>query len=191
MAETDAVLVEKSLEGDNESFKLLFERYGKRAYAVSYGILQNSEDAKDAIQNSFIRAFRSLHRFRKASSFYTWLYRIVVNASIDLSRKRRRTPETIPFEEGIQNSSTRLSSEKGSFADPSNICRQTELSDTIQKAMEGLSVEHKAVITLREIEGLSYAEISQSLECSIGTVMSRLYYARKHMKTYLEDYYKS
>jgi RNA polymerase sigma-70 factor, ECF subfamily len=180
----------RATEGDMDAFRKLFERYYMRLRSVAFGILSNEEDAADVCQEAFFKAYKNLSTFRGQSSFYTWMYRIVYNLCIDLGRKSSRkrevpTAETSVFEQGV----SRPHSEYfiPASTSPEEHAYRGELGDQIRHAMDQLSPSHRAVIVLRELEGLSYDEISQSLGCSVGTVMSRLYHARKKLCVVLEQ----
>jgi len=185
---SDEVLIEKTRRGDQAAFQALVEKYQRRIYAVAYGLLGNREDALDAVQEAFIKVYRSLDRFKGKSSFYTWLYRIATNTAIDLGRKASRR-EQIEFREEIE-----ADEEKGDYPvaptseDPASALMKKELGDLIEKAIQKLPPEQRTAIVLREIEGLSYREIAKVMRCSQGTVMSRLHYGRKKLQELLEPH---
>lgn len=182
---SDEELIERSREGKRAAFQELVEKYQQRMYAVAYGLLGNREDALDAVQDAFIKAYNSLPRFEGKSSFYTWLYRITVNAAIDLGRKASRREE-IEFREEID-----VEEEKSEFPvaspseSPSEQLLRKELGELIEDAIQKLPADQRTVIVLREIEGLSYKEIAQVMKCSEGTVMSRLHYGRRKLQELL------
>lgn len=187
--EEEAVWIEQAAEGNMDSFKMLFDRYYMRLRSVAYGILSNEEDAADVCQEAFFKAYKNLSGFRGQSSFYTWMYRIVYNLCIDLSRKSSRkreiaTDEISVFEQGAKRPYSEYFMPLPTS--PEDEAYRGQLAKSISKAMDELSPAHRAVISLREIDGLSYEEISQSLECSVGTVMSRLFHARKKLSSALE-----
>ncbi len=185
---SDGELIEKTRSGDRAAFQTLVERYQRRIYAVAYGLLGNREDALDAVQEAFIKAYRSLDRFKGKSSFYTWLYRITANTAIDLGRKASRRDE-IEFREEIEQDE-----EKGNYPiapsaeDPASRLMKKELGELIDGAIQELPHEQRTAIVLREIEGLSYREIAEVMRCSQGTVMSRIHYARKKLRELLEPH---
>jgi RNA polymerase sigma-70 factor (ECF subfamily) len=190
-AADDLELVKRSQNGDQEAFSELVKRYQKRVYYLAYGMLGNNEDAQDVAQESFIKAFRGLKGFRGGGGFYTWLYRIAYNLSIDFRRKEWKK-KNVEYEDNINHSD-----EHGVMAGPSPAFHpgkdtaQKELSRVIMDAIQELPEQHRAVILLREIEGLSYDEIAKTLKVRKGTVMSRLHYARQHLQEtllpYIED----
>ncbi len=168
--------------GNNEldfiSFKDIMKRYQGRLFAVCYGILQNREDAKDALQEVLISAFKGIKNFRKESGIYVWLYRMAVNKSLDIVRKRVRMKRTL----------SKYEERRVEYEDD---YLKLEIKDALRNAMESLPVKLKAAVVLREIENLSYKEIAKILNCSIGTVMSRIYNARKLMAKKLKEELKN
>jgi RNA polymerase sigma-70 factor, ECF subfamily len=178
----EAELIERSRKGDSESFGILVERYQRRVVGVALAVVHNQDDAIELAQETFIRAFENLSKFESRSSFSTWLYRIAANLAIDFWRREGR--HVVLHGEDADNEISRLPSAQGdSFKEVS----RSELSERLKKALEQLTPEHRAVILLREVEGLSYDEISDVLQCPRGTVMSRLHYAREHLRGILKD----
>jgi RNA polymerase sigma-70 factor, ECF subfamily len=173
----DLELVARARAGDRDAFRLLVERYEGRAYAIAYGFLGNREDAREIVQEAFLKAYRTLAGFRGEAGFYTWLYRIVVNLAIDFRRRDRPAPLEEP---------DRLRDPRE--ADPASEAYRGELREAIRAAIDGLPREQRAVIVLRELEGLSYAEIAEVEQVPIGTVMSRLFYARRKLQAALARY---
>ena len=189
----DGPLVDRARAGDLQAFRELVERYQNRALSIAIGVVGSREDAEDVVQEAFLKAYRNLGSFRGQSSFYTWLYRIVFNLAIDLSRKRYRRSETNVGDHSSMDvlshhSSGDVSDFLGSVPDPDQAMQRTELGQSIARALDSLSAEHRAVIVLREIDGLSYSEISDVVGCSKGTVMSRLHHARKRLQRALSGY---
>jgi RNA polymerase sigma-70 factor (ECF subfamily) len=181
----DRALVEAVLAGDATAYRGLVERYQRRVYALIVGMVRDREEARDLTQEAFIKAYRNLDRFRLESSFYTWLYRIAMNLAIDYLRKhkKRRASE---FDEGIASKGLDGEIHHGHVANnPGKELERKQLSGRILDALDKLSPEHKRIILLREVEGLSYKEIADTLECAEGTVMSRLFYARKKLQKQL------
>jgi RNA polymerase sigma-70 factor (ECF subfamily) len=160
--------------GDADAFRRLVERYQRRVFGVALGILASPEDAHDACQEAFLRAYRCLSSFGEDSAFYTWLYRIVVNTCLDELRRRR--PGASALDDSIP------SLEPG----PAEHVEAGELRAGIAQALGQLSVAHRTALVLREIEGLSYDEIADRVGCPMGTVMSRLFHARRRLQTILE-----
>lgn len=183
--EADVELLRAVKAGDATAYRGLVEKYQGRVYAMVYGMVRNREDARDITQEAFVKAYGSLESFRLESSFYTWLYRIAMNLAIDFIRKKQRQGTT-SFEESI---ATR--DEDGGIAevhhedDPRRLLERKRLYERIMDAMEQLPTDQKQAILLRELEGLSYKEISEIMDIPEGTVMSRLFYARKKLQKIL------
>jgi RNA polymerase sigma-70 factor, ECF subfamily len=183
----DRVLVERCQAGELAAYEILVGRYRQRVYSLAYGMLRNEQDAVDLSQETFVKAWQAIRGFRKNASFYTWLYRITTNLCIDFVRKRDRRP-TVPFEEAVDpDSDVDVEIAPSSQPSPSEEVRRKELREQIDAALQELSPEHRIVIQLREYEGLDYAEIAKAIGCQIGTVMSRLHYARKHLQKLLKE----
>ncbi len=185
--ETDADLVRRVQQGDVAAYRFLVERYQQRLFAVAYGMLHNREDAREIAQETFIKAFGSLDRFRFDSSFYTWMYRIAVNLTIDHRRRNWRRVHT-EFDEGrLQGESVMETMPDPQHASPGQRLDRKRLMERIEWAIAQLPEDQRDAIVLREIDGLSYKEISEVLDCPEGTVMSRLFYGRKKLQTLLAD----
>lgn len=196
----DEALVASTLKGDREAYRLLVERYQGRLLRVALDIVKNSADAEDVVQESFVKAFLSLDKFRNQSSFYTWLHRITFNMAVDLQRKnQRRGGQHFEYKEDFGVSSTIQVPDKGAGAGddlpvsqniegPQEALLRRETGRKIDEVFARLSDEHRAVITLREVDGLDYEEIAVALGVPRGTVMSRLFYARKALQEALRDY---
>jgi RNA polymerase sigma-70 factor (ECF subfamily) len=190
--EDELALVARAQAGDAQAFNELVTRYRTRAYAMIYNMVRNEQDAWDLAQDGFLKAWKSIGRFRGQSSFFTWLYRILMNVTIDWVRKRQ-------IEGGTEFDDTQAlqSVEPGAMTAPrAELAPAARLSDKeirerIDAGIQRLSTEHRTVIVLREIEGLEYQEIAEVMDCSIGTVMSRLFYARKKLQNMLKDVYET
>jgi RNA polymerase sigma-70 factor (ECF subfamily) len=185
---SDSELVRAARHGDKKAFEELVERYQRKIVSVALGMVHNREDAIEIAQETFVKAFENLERFKGESSFYTWLYRIVVNRAIDFQRRERRRP-TVGLEDssGTGEGYEEILKEER-LDDPYQRAEAHEVGDRVTEAINELTPDHKAVILLREVEGLSYDEISRVMQCSKGTVMSRLHYARKKLQKRLKDY---
>ncbi len=189
-AEQDRELVELVRDGDRQAFRTLVERHQRRAFAIALALVRDEQDAREVVQEAFLRVHRGLSSFHGGSTFFTWLYRIVTNLSIDLVRRpgrreaeldeqRHRADETeIPFLARIDG------------ADPVDVLRRRELADRIQAALDALPPYHRGVILMREVEGMSYEEMAQAMGVSKGTIMSRLYHARQKLQRALADCYR-
>jgi RNA polymerase sigma-70 factor, ECF subfamily len=184
--EQDQIWVERAQAGDQEAFRHLVERYQRRVYAVAYGIVRNRDDAWDVAQEAFVKAYRNLTRFQGKSGFYTWLYRITYNLCIDSMRARSRRS----FVEMDSNRMLQAAVAKEAPLEthPAKNADRRELARVIETALDELSDKHRAIIVLREIEGLSYEEMAEVLKVSKGTVMSRLFHARRKLQDLLKPY---
>jgi RNA polymerase sigma-70 factor (ECF subfamily) len=182
---SDWDLVRESRLGDADAFRELFERYHRQILAVAVGMTGSVDDAKDVAQETFLRAHRNLRSFLGESSFYTWLYRIAVNVAIDHRRRQgRREQPTASPEDLVEE---RAVGDRERSVEPEAELERKRLGERIFSMIDELTPEHKAAIILREIEGLSYEDISRVMQCSKGTVMSRLHYARKRLQAKLRD----
>ncbi|MGH7906768.1 MAG: sigma-70 family RNA polymerase sigma factor [Candidatus Binataceae bacterium] len=175
-------LIERARKGDAQAFGALVERYQRRVVGVALAVVHNQDDALELAQETFVRAYQNLPKFESRSSFSTWLYRIAANLSIDFRRHEGRHP--VLRGEDADNELRRLPSAQG---DSFKAAARGELSERIARALEELTPEHRTVILLREVEGLSYDEISEAINCPRGTVMSRLHYARNRLRCILKD----
>ena len=182
----DRELIEAIRAGDPTAYRGLVERYQSRVYALMCGMVKDREEARDLTQEVFIKAYKNLDRFRLESSFYTWIYRIGMNLAIDHLRKfsKRRADE---YDDGIASrEADGTIGDAHRTGDPGRSLERKQLNETIMSALQKLSPDHRQVILLREVEGLSYKEIADSLEIAEGTVMSRLYYARRKLQQLLK-----
>jgi RNA polymerase sigma-70 factor (ECF subfamily) len=180
---SDRDLVQKCQAGEMNAFQELVSRHHQKVYMVILGLLRNREDALEVAQETFFRAFRKINSFQGDSSFYTWVYRIAVNMSIDAQRRQKRNP--LDFRESMDSV---LEAQNEVAKDPFSDVHDKELREKLVQAINDLTPEHKAVIVLRTIEGRSYKEIGEILGCSEGTVMSRLHYARKKLQVKLSAF---
>jgi RNA polymerase sigma-70 factor (ECF subfamily) len=165
------------------AFEELVSRYHQKVFMVILGMLRNREDAQEVAQETFFRAYRKIKSFQGGSSFYTWIYRIAVNLSIDAQRRQKRNP--LEFRETMDGV---LEAQNEVAKDPFSDLHDKELREKLVSAINDLTPDHKAVIVLRTIEGLSYKDIGKILACSEGTVMSRLHYARKKLQDKLSAF---
>jgi RNA polymerase sigma-70 factor, ECF subfamily len=185
-------LVKRCQAGDTEAFDELVARYRTRVFSMIYNMVHNEQDAWDLAQDSFVKAWKSIKRFRGRSSFYTWLYRIVMNVTIDWVRKKQVKPAA-EFNDATQLKEIDPASKTVPKADalPYETMERSEIRERIDQAVAQLTPEHRAVILMKEIEEMQYHEIAEALGCSIGTVMSRLFYARKKLQNLLRDVYEN
>src|SRR5882757_3552546 len=186
-------LVKRCQNGDSGAFDELVKRYRTRVFGMIYNMVHNEQDAWDLAQDSFVKAWKSIKRFRGQSSFYTWIYRIVMNVTIDWLRKKQVKGAGAEFDDAIQLKEIDPASRTVPHADalPHERMEQKEIRGRIDTAIAQLSPEHRAVILMKEIEDMQYHEIAETLGCSIGTVMSRLFYARKKLQGLLKDVYEN
>jgi RNA polymerase sigma-70 factor (ECF subfamily) len=183
----DFDLVTAARGGDRGAFQTLFERYNRRAYTLALGVVRNSDDAMDLVQDAFIKAHRHMDRFEGNASFYTWLYRIVMNLAIDHLRKQRRQ-QPVELDEaapGAVLDDSLLPKILG--GNPGRALMDKQIRTRIDAALDQLSDNHRAVLVMRELEGMTYEDMAVAMGCSKGTIMSRLFHARKNMQRQLVD----
>ena len=187
----DRALVAAAQAGDRAAFRSLFERYHRRAYALAFGVVRNQDDALDVVQDAFIKAHRYLDKFEGQASFYTWLYRIVMNLAIDHLRKHKRQQPVDFTDQAVENAvSEDALLPKIIGGNPGRALMDREIRERISTALDSLSENHRAVLVMRELDGLSYEEMAAVMQCSKGTIMSRLFHARKNMQKLLADLYQ-
>jgi RNA polymerase sigma factor (sigma-70 family) len=187
-ADADFAIVKRVQAGDVAAFDLLIRKYRERLFGFVYNLTSNREDTADLTQDAFIKAFQSINRFQGQSSFFTWLYKIAVNTTLSHLRKNRL--RSFFSLEKIQEDQT-TAELLAQLTDKSGADRDTELRELQEKlneAMQKLSIKHRTVITLFEIDGLSHAEIADVVGCSEGTVRSRLHYAKQFLQSQLGQY---
>jgi RNA polymerase sigma-70 factor (ECF subfamily) len=178
--EADALLVERVKQGDQRAFALLVAKYERRVQRLLSRLVRDSAEIEDITQEAFIKAYRALPQFRGESAFYTWLYRIAINTAKNYLATKSRRPVTVGEFQGADD---------GEFFDlgdvvednntPDAVLHSRQVAEAVNAAIEALPEDLKAAITLREIEGLSYEEIAQAMDCPIGTVRSRIFRARE------------
>ena len=185
-------LVRQCQAGNTEAFDELVTRYRTRVFGMIYNMIHSEQDAWDLAQDSFVKAWKSIKRFRGQSSFYTWIYRIVMNVTIDWTRRKQIKAGGAEFDDAIQSKEIDPASKTAPKTDPLpyETMERSEVRARIDRAIAQLSPEHRAVILMKEIEEMQYHEIAEALGCSIGTVMSRLFYARKKLQNLLRDVYE-
>jgi RNA polymerase sigma-70 factor, ECF subfamily len=191
VADDDYSLVKRAQAGDQRAFATLVERYQRKAFAVALGLLKDREESMDVAQEAFVKVFKYLDHFKGESSFYTWLYRITVNICIDRRRRKGADPgEQVEFDEAVRQEAegevgvlgTRLGS------NPAKAALRAELMHKIEEALEQIPEKHRAILLLREVDGMSYEDLAKTLKIRKGTVMSRLFHARKKMQSLLSAY---
>ena len=184
----DAHLVERAKAGDTAAFDELVVKHSPKLYGLVYHMTSNHEDTNDVLQDVFAKAYRSLKRFRGKSAFYTWIYSIAVNMTLNFLKKRNRQKKFSldDLDTNIQNDKDFIELTAGST--PEREANLTELQQRLNEAMMQLSEDHRAVVTMFDIQGMPHAEISKILGVSEGTVRSRLFYAHRQLQTYLDEF---
>ena len=188
-ADSDMTVVRQVQAGDVAAFDGLILKYRERVFGIVYNMTANREDASDLTQDTFIKAFQSINRFGGQSSFFTWLYRIAINSTLSHLRKNRLRSffslETIDQDAPVSRELI------AALTDKTGADRDTfvhELKEKLNEAMQKLSIKHRTVVTLFEIDGLSHQEIAEVMSCSVGTVRSRLHYAKQFLQGELGKY---
>jgi RNA polymerase sigma-70 factor (ECF subfamily) len=188
--ESDDGLVKASLAGKLDAYDELVRRYQQRVYTTIYNMTSNHEDANDLVQEAFIRGFQALVSFKGDSSFYTWIYRIAVNKTLNFlkSRKNKQAMSLNDLDFNAENDPdlVALVSEKT----PRRDLALTELQEKLNEALQKLSEPHRMVVVLHDVQGVSHEEIARMMDCNIGTVRSRLFYARQQLQSHLSQYLK-
>jgi RNA polymerase sigma-70 factor (ECF subfamily) len=186
----EALLVAKARKGELGAYDELVRRYQERIYATLYHMTSNHEDAHDLAQEAFIKGYQALKSFKGGSSFYTWVYRIAVNRTINFLKQRKNRNQMslndLDYNAEHDPDLVALISEKT----PRREVDMAELQEKLNEAMQKLSEPHRLVVTLHDVQGLSHEEIAEIVGCNIGTVRSRLFYARQQLQGYLSDYLK-
>jgi RNA polymerase sigma-70 factor (ECF subfamily) len=186
----EGVLVRRARQGDLGAYDELVRRYQERIYATVYHMTANHEDANDIAQEAFIKAYQALKSFKGGSSFYTWVYRIAVNKTINFLKQRKNrlqmSLDDLDINAEHDPDLVALISDKT----PRREVNLSELQEKLNAAMQKLSEPHRLVVTLHDVQGLSHEEIAEIMDCNIGTVRSRLFYARQQLQAHLSDYLK-
>ncbi len=182
---SDGEIVERAKQGDREAFGVLVHRYQGRAYRLALRVLRDEEQARDAVQDSFLKAYRSIDRFEGRSSFYTWLYRLVMNRCIDQKRRDKlKSDRHVEWEEErMQDAAPGAGA--APTGGPDDDLYRAQLRKRMAEAIRGLPEDARRTFELREVDGLDYAEIAAALRIPKGTVMSRLHYARRRLRAVL------
>ena len=184
MERTETILVSDLQAGDMTALAILVDQYQHLVYRLAMQITKNLDDANDVLQDTFLKVYDSIHSFRQDSAFETWLYRIVVNLSIDAVNRRSRRRESLFSTVG----ETAIQQEIDPRQDPTREAEKKELQEWVTQAVNSLSLNHRTVVILHELQGLSHPQIADILGCSEGTVRSRLHYARKKLRILLRPY---
>jgi RNA polymerase sigma-70 factor (ECF subfamily) len=181
-------VVQKVQAGNVGAFDQLVQKYREHIFSIIYNMTSNREDASDLTQETFIKAFQAISRFRGKSAFFTWIYRIAINSTMSFLKKRSRRRyisyeninEEVSTSEIFESLTSKTRTEKGALL--------RELQEKLNDALQKLSPKHRTVVILHEIEGLEHAEIAVITSTSVGTVRSRLHYAKQQLQSYLQDY---
>ena len=187
-AADDRKLVRAAQKGDAQAFRDLVVKYQRRVYQLALGMTKDPDDAMDISQETFVRVHRYLPSFKGDSSFFTWTYRIAMNLCLDAQRRKGRA-ERIDATEGDEAEiEAAMDPPSAALAGPQRATLNAELKEKIEEALQGLSENHRSILLLREVEGLSYEELAKVLGIRKGTVMSRLFHARLKMQKKLREY---
>ena len=188
-ADADRMIVERVQAGEVAAFDALILKYRERIYAMIYNMTSNREDAADLTQDAFIKTFQSIHRCEGHCAFFTWLYRIAVNATLThLKRNKLRSFFSFDRMDSEDPVANEIISRMTDLKDATRESFVNELQEKLNEAMQKLSIKHRTVVTLFEIDGLSHEEIADVMECSVGTVRSRLHYAKQLLQAELKPY---
>jgi len=190
LPDEDAPLVERARNGDTEAFDELVVKYTPKLYGLVYHMTSNREDTNDVLQDVFAKAYRSLKRFRGKSKFYTWIYSIATNMTLNFLKKRGRQRKLSLDDVDSSIEQDKDFIEATSKSDPVRETNIRELQERLNMAMQELSDDHRAVVTMFDIQGMPHAEISKVLGVSEGTVRSRLFYAHRQLQTHLDEFRK-
>lgn len=183
---TDDELVRRVQAGRDEAFDELVRRYERKVYNICYRMLGNDQDASEALQDTFLRAFRFLPRFQFKSSFFTWIYRIATNVSLTRLRKRKQ-PEIVSLDEPVNEAGDVPLEIPDAKYSPEEVHRQTVLREKLNAAVDSLPAEHREVVKLRDFEGQSNEEVAAALGISVAAVKSRLHRGRLAIRDRLRD----
>ncbi len=183
----DDELVRRSQAGNSEAFEELVRRYERKVYSITYRMMGNEQDASEALQDTFLRAFRFLPKFQFKSSFYTWLYRIATNVSLTRLRKRK-SPPIVSLDEPVGDDGDLPLEIPDYKYSPEEMMRRRELHEALQKSVESLPADYRSVVVLRDLEGLSNEEVGKILNLSVPAVKSRLHRGRLVLREKLAGY---
>ncbi len=186
-AAVDAALVRRACRGDSRAFDEIVRRHHARLYGLIYHMTSHREDTEDILQAVFLRAYRSLPRFRGKSSLSTWLHRIAVNTTINFIHRRKRAAMSLNDPDAAIERSEEYQ-ELAARDSPFRDATISELQRKLNAALQTLSEKHRTVVVLHDIQGVPHEEIARMLKCSVGTVRSRLFYARRLLQGELAEY---
>lgn len=181
-------LVSRAQAGDEEAFGVVVKAHYAKVYGVIYRMVQNAEDAKELTQIAWVKAWQRLGSFEGNAKFTTWMYRLAVNTATDFLRQRARQKETVYLDEVTDGAEAHRDALQSASSAPEDEMHRDEIREAFAKALEELTPEHRQALMLREVEGLSYKEIAEVMQCRMGTVMSRIFYARRQIQTRLKEW---
>lgn len=189
-SDPDAELVERARQGDTRAFDALILQYGDRLYGLIYNMTSHREDTHDLLQEVFAKAYHALPKFKGKSSFYTWIYQIAVNMTLNFLKKRKRRSglSLNDMDSSVQQDPALV--DLAHEANPERQSNINELQKRLNEAMQRLSDSHRTVVTLFDIQGMPHGEIAKVLKVSEGTVRSRLHYAHQQLQTHLQDFWE-
>jgi len=186
MSNNDKELARKAGQGDEQAFAELFTLYHERVYAVVYRFCRKGADADELTQQVWVKVWNKLHTYKGDSAFFTWLYRVASFHCLDHLRKQKRKKETEWLEDVEYKSEQALAPSASSR--PDRDLERSEIQERFTAALDTLKPDHRMALVLREVEGMSYDEIADAMKCRRGTVMSRLFYARKAIQEQLQEF---
>lgn len=179
-------LVARAKAGDEDAFGAVVKAHHAKVYAVIYRMVQNAEDAKELTQIAWVKAWQRLGSFEGHSKFSTWMYRLAVNTAMDFLRSRKRRGETVYLDEVTDGEEAHRDALQSAQAAPEDEMHRDEIRTAFHKALQRLTPEHRQALMLREVEGLSYKEVAHVMQCRMGTVMSRIFYARRQIQAQMK-----
>lgn len=186
--ESDSVLVDQALAGDVGAYDTLVVRYQQRLYALIYNMTSNHEDTNDLLMEVFHKAYRSLSKYKKNSSFYTWIYRVAVNHTLNFLQKNKKRRKDMSLNDLSMDSEMEREFQDLKAQTGDEAAELDDLKNKLNESLQKLSEEHRTVVVLYDIDGMSHGDIAKILKCSEGTVRSRLHYAHKNLQQFLREY---
>lgn len=186
----EMALVKRARNGETDAYDTLVRRYQERIYATIYHMTSNHEDANDLAQEAFIKGYQALKSFKGGSSFYTWVYRIAVNKTINFLKQRRNKVHMSLNDLDVNAENDPDLVALVSDKTPRRDAGLMELQEKLNEGLQKLSEHHRLALTLHDVQGMSHEEIAEIMECNAGTVRSRLFYARQQMQSHLAEYLK-
>lgn len=182
----ESELIKRAKEGNDEAFEMLISRYEKKIYNLAYRFLNNEEEAIEVLQETLIRAYRFIKKFEERSSFYTWLYRIAVNVALRKLKKRSKEEKVLSLDQTVPGYEDIPQEIPDDSQNPEIIYEQKRIQETVRRALEEMPEAYRAVIFLRDVEGLSNKEVAEILKLSVPAVKSRLHRGRLFLREKLK-----